>query len=153
VLRQDAVAAHDSWKAMAAALDERAGADGPSTSQVRDLLARIVDLTARFAPADTEAEDAGPVGAQEAGAEAAGAAPGRAGAVATREDALRALTEIAAYFRRSEPHSPLSYTLDEAVRRGRLTWPELLNEIVQEEGPRHAILTSLGIRPPPAPSE
>ena len=155
-LREDAAAAHQSWQAMAAALDERAGADGPSTSQVRDLLARIVDLANRFAPDETIAEspprdtEDAPVGAP---AVAGDGSPRRAGALATREDALRALAEIAAYFRRSEPHSPLSYTLDEAVRRGRLTWPELLTEIVQEEGSRHAILTSLGIRPPQPASE
>ena len=60
------------------------------------------------------------------------AASRRPGQVASREDALRALGEIANFFRRTEPHSPLSYTLDEAVRRGRMTWPELLAEVVAD---------------------
>ena len=67
-----------------------------------------------------------------------------------REDALRALSEIANFFRRTEPHSPLSYTLDEAVRRGRMTWPELLAEVVADTDARNGILTTLGIRPPAA---
>ena len=58
-------------------------------------------------------------------------------------------TEIANFFRRTEPHSPLSYTLDEAVRRGRMTWPELLAEVVADMDARNSILTTLGIRPPP----
>ena len=73
------------------------------------------------------------------------------GQVASREDALRALGEIANFFRRTEPHSPLSYTLDEAVRRGRMTWPELLAEVVADTDTRNTILTTLGIRPPPPP--
>ena len=57
--------------------------------------------------------------------------------MASREDALRALGEIANFFRRTEPHSPLSYTLDEAVRRGRMTWPELLAEVVADTNTRN----------------
>ena len=65
------------------------------------------------------------------------------GQIVSREDALRALGEIANFFRRTEPHSPLSYTLDEAVRRGRMTWPELLAEVVADtehaqHDPEHA---------------
>ena len=63
----------------------------------------------------------------------------RAGTASTsREDALRALGQIAEFFRRTEPHSPLAYTLEEAVRRGRMTWPELLAEIVADADARNA---------------
>ncbi len=156
-LRAAAASARDAWQDMATLLDERAGADGPSTTQVRDHLVRIADLAARFAPDEPVYEAAASAASLAPEGDLAGVPVPRgafAGArpIATREDALRALTEIAAYFRRSEPHSPLAYTLDEAVRRGRLSWPELLEEIVQEETSRHAILTSLGIRPP-QPSE
>ncbi len=151
-LRRDATAARDAWEGMAAAMDERAGSEGPSTSQVRDLLVRIVDLASRFAPTEAAPASAGDIVAAGDNVDgAAGEVVARsrgAGPIATREQALAALAEIAGYFRRAEPHSPLAYTLDEAVRRARLSWPELLEEIVQEEGSRHAILTSLGIRPP-----
>ena len=36
------------------------------------------------------------------------------------------------------------------VRRGRMTWPELIEEIVPDITYRAAILSSLGIRPPPS---
>ena len=71
------------------------------------------------------------------------------GQIVSRDDALRVLGEIANFFRRTEPHSPISYTLDEAVRRGRLTWPELLAEVVADMNTRNGILNMLGIRPPP----
>ena len=143
----DAWAARDAWQAMANVLDAKAGADGPSTTAVRDLLSadhrhrqalslRPMPL-ARGGRRDRRrreaAEAAAPGGAPAA---VATAAPGQ---IASREDALRALGEIANFFRRTEPHSPLSYTLDEAVRRGRMTWPELLAEVVAdtEHAQRH----------------
>ena len=84
----------------------------------------------------------------QAGGGSLGRVAAAAGQVASREDALRALGEIANFFRRTEPHSPLSYTLDEAVRRGRMTWPELLAEVVADTDTRNTILNTLGIRPP-----
>jgi type VI secretion system protein ImpA len=61
--------------------------------------------------------------------------------------------EIAEHFRKTEPNAPLSYTLQDAVRRARMSWPELLEEVVPDESTRVAILTSLGIKPPEPPSE
>ena len=155
-LLSDARAAREAWQAMAAVMDEKAGADGPSTTAVRDLLSGIADLAARYAPAEAVGDDVAVAGEVASGGATAGtsggggfaASPGQA---ATREEALRALSEIANFFRRTEPHSPLSYTLDEAVRRGRMTWPELLAEVVGDTDARNSILTTLGIRPPPPP--
>jgi type VI secretion system protein ImpA len=148
----DARAARDAWQAMADIIDARAGDDGPSTTAVRDLVSGIIEIVSRYAPADAAGtEAAAPVG--EAPATPASGVLGRIavspGQIASREDALRALGQIADFFRRSEPHSPLSYTLDEAVRRGRMTWPELLAEVVADTDTRNTILNTLGIRPPP----
>lgn len=152
--------AHEAWQAMAAAMDAKSGADGPSTTAVRKLLSDIMDIARRYAPADALAVASAPsettpeAGAEvtEAPAGAAAAAPAAAsGRVATREDALRVLVEVADFFRRTEPHSPIAYTLDEAVRRGRLSWPELLAEVVADLNTRNSILSMLGIRPPPPP--
>jgi type VI secretion system protein ImpA len=154
-LLAQARAAHDAWQAMAAVIDKRAGADGPSTTAVRDLLAGVVEVARRFAPAevaqataqtDAVATASGePATATGGGLDRIAASPGQ---IASREEALRALGDIATFFRRTEPHSPLSYTLDEAVRRGRMTLPELLAELVADADARNAILNSLGIRPP-----
>jgi len=65
----------------------------------------------------------------------------------TREDALASLNEIADFFRRTEPQSPLAYTIDEAIRRGRLSWPDLIGELVSDANVRNNILNSLGIKP------
>ena len=135
-----------------------AGADGPPTTAVRELLDEIIHIATIYAPHSAAEAEAGREGSGETAD--SGPAPGAGGLgriavspgqLASREDALRALGEIANFFRRSEPHSPLSYTLDEAVRRGRMTWPELLAEVVADTDTRNTILNTLGIRPPPPP--
>ena len=156
-LRDQARAALVAWERMATVLDEKAGAAGPSTSHVRDLLRGMLTILNRYAPPEAIAPEAADELAAEEGAPSdtpvAGAAPRAGGQIVTREGALRALEDLSSYFRRTEPHSPLAYTLEEAVRRGRLTWPELLEEVLADKGARDAILTKLGIRPPPASAE
>jgi type VI secretion system protein ImpA len=139
-LREAAVAAGEAWRHLGEALDARAGADAPPTSTVRDLLDKVAAVAGRFA-----ADKVPPLAATAPAA--AGPAPVPAGAITTREDALRALLDIAEYFRCTEPLSPLAYTLQDAVRRARMNWPQLLEEIVPDPSTRSAILTSLGIRP------
>jgi len=151
LLRDQAADAAEAWQALGQVLDRQAGADAPPTSQIRDVLVQIQDLAKRFATPETEPseEAATSVPGEAAGIVGAGTAPA-AGGLTSREDALRALAQIAEFFRRTEPLSPIAYTLQEAVRRSRMTWPELLEEIVPDVMSRSAILTSLGIRPPPS---
>ncbi len=146
-LRASARAALQCWNDMSAALDEVAGSDSPSTSRVRGLLEDILEVAGRYAP-----PEAAPEAMQEVPMEATGEAASGPGGGApppareTREDMLRDLSRIADFFRRTEPHSPLAYTLDEAVRRGRMTLPALLEELVPDAGARGNILTQLGIK-------
>ncbi len=160
-LRQDAREALEAWQQMATLLDEKASEDPPSTSTVRDMVTHVLEIANRYAPPEASAPaDGGEAGAEADGAPGVAMAGGMiagvavpAGQIASREDALRVLETLATFFRRTEPVSPLSYTLEEAVRRSRLTWPELLDEIVADRDSRNAILTSLGIRPPPPPPD
>ena len=49
-----------------------------------------------------------------------------------RNIAFHQLREIANYFRESEPHSPVSFLLEKAIRWGNMSLPELLTEMVTE---------------------
>ncbi len=154
-LRDQASAALAAWEAMANLLDEKASEEPPSTSHVRDMLRQIHAAAVRYAPApeqpaEAEAETVvdGTVVAAEGGAVAGAAGfSNTAARTVTRDDALKTLENIATWFRRTEPASPLAYTLDDAIRRAKLTWPELLEEVVPDANVRQAILNSLGIRP------
>jgi type VI secretion system protein ImpA len=146
----------EAWQAMGRSLDTLAAPDGPSTGRVLNLLRAMEEAVLKYAPAEDAAGE--PAGEAEAGGEAptegggggggGGRGGGGGGGGRSREELLRQLAEIAAHFRRTEPNSPLSYTLDDAVRRARLSWPDLLLEVVPDETTRNAILTSLGIKPP-----
>ena len=50
-----------------------------------------------------------------------------------REQVLQSLLNAANFFRITEPHSPLSYLLEKAVRWGRLTLPDLLKELIRDD--------------------
>lgn len=158
-LRAVAEAARDSrraWTAMDAKLGERFGAEAPSTRRVSEALDRIFEIGESILGAIGEAPEGGAAaGAAEAAAEGpaaegAAAAAGTAGAerkaVRTRDDAIRQLEELAEWFRKTEPHSPLAYTLTDAARRARLPLPELLAEVLPDEAARSAMLSILGIR-------
>jgi type VI secretion system protein ImpA len=150
-VRQSARACLAAWQALEAAFDTNA--EAPPMGRVRDLLEEVVGVVDRYAGSETEEIDVGTVETDgEAVGRPTGPTAGAGGRVSTREEAFRVLEEVADFFYRTEPHSPLAYTLREAVRRGRLTWSELLEEIVPDHDSRAAILSSLGIRPPP-PSE
>jgi type VI secretion system protein ImpA len=137
---------------MDTALESRFGSDAPSTRNVTALLERLTEVARRLGAVEDSAGEAEvasdtPDAPASAGGAVAATGGGAPGALRTREDALRELGRVAEFFRRTEPHSPLAYTLEEAVRRGRMTLPELLAEILPDEDTRNAMLSRLGIRP------
>jgi type VI secretion system protein ImpA len=67
--------------------------------------------------------------------------------IPTREDAFRSLLQVADFFRRTEPHSPVSYALEQAVRWGRMPLPELLQELIMDDAVRKDLFRRTGIGP------
>lgn len=139
-------------KAMSAAFDAVAGADSPSISALRELLEETSSSIRHFAADKLAAAEVTSqleeITAGDASVEGNGSAvtPARTGRYASREDALAELTRIASYFRKAEPHSPISYTLEEAVRRARMTLPELLAELSEDPAHIQRILMAAGVR-------
>jgi type VI secretion system protein ImpA len=68
-----------------------------------------------------------------------------AGPIVSRDDALRRLTEVADYFRRTEPHSPISHLIQRTIRWGNMPLPDLLKEIVKDDDVLARIWDTLGI--------
>jgi type VI secretion system protein ImpA len=154
-----ATSARADWTAFETGLEARFGADAPPTRRVGALLDRVIEVATKLGGAPEEQATPGQDGpvAEGVSAPGAGASPITgattlgiavpAGSLANREQALAALEQIASFFRKTEPHSFLAYTLTDAVRRGRMPLPELLAEVLADETARTAMLTALGIRP------
>ena len=150
-MHRGVIGALEAWRGLDAALAAVAGADAPPTGRVLELLDKLRRTAERYVPpAEAAAPQQQPVEdvAVEAAAPPSTPSPTPANHAATREEMLQQISRIAAYFRSNEPHSPLSYTLDDAVRRARLGLPDLLKEMMPDLPGRAAILSGLGIRPP-----
>jgi type VI secretion system protein ImpA len=65
--------------------------------------------------------------------------------IPSREHALIVLQEIAEFFKRNEPHSPIPYALEQAVRWGRTPLPKLLEELIPDQGGREHYCRLVGI--------
>lgn len=69
-----------------------------------------------------------------------------AGAIASRQEALRRLTEIAGYFEKTEPHSPVSYLVNRAVAWGNMPLDKWLRDVVKDDSVLAGIRETLGIK-------
>lgn len=131
-LATDAAAGLAALAALDATLDACCGRDAPGLSKIRELVRDVADyagsiVTARQALVLTARETPAPV-AQ--GREVADEAPARAvplfsNAIMSRSLAYRQLEAVAAFLRENEPHSPVSYVLEELVEWGRMPLAEL----------------------------
>lgn len=63
----------------------------------------------------------------------------------TREQVLKSLQEAAVYFRKTEPHSPISYALEQVVHWSGLSLPELLKELIDDNNSRNQFFRLTGI--------
>lgn len=146
-------------KEMSDAFDAVAGYDAPPTSALRELLETILGAIRHFAASKLEAASYDDAAAEQTVTEEVSAdgttmvsvqQVRRIDGYASREEALAEITRISAYFRKTEPHSPISYTLEDAVRRARMTLPELLAELAEDPSHIQRILLAAGIKPPEA---
>lgn len=162
-LRDNAVAlseARDQLHALQALLDPKLGEEGPSFVHAKQALADALHAVQKLARdagafAGNDVEDAEPApdmaepvaaSADDAGA-AAGTRQAPAGPLRTRAQALQQLREVAAFFRRTEPHSPVAFLADKAARWGEMPLQQWLREVVKDGGSLSHIEELLGVPP------
>ncbi len=161
-LLDDIKGCQEAFKALDDALTAKCGNDSPPTGNIRSTLGAIADMVAFVAKdrlatldASSASAEAAPAGDGTPSAAAAGggkSGPARGPGGYTRDEAFNELLRIAAFFRSTEPHSPISYTLEELVRRGRMPMPELLAELIPDATARSAFFLAAGIKPPEPPA-
>ncbi len=90
-----------------------------------------IDNATQQAPVQTQAEPAATVQSVTTESPVASQPLGQ---INNRDQAFHELRRIADYFKESEPHSPISFLLERAIRWGYLSLPELLQEITGGNG-------------------
>lgn len=155
----DLEGAIEAYNELTQLFDSKAESYSPPSSNIKSTLTEILgtvnhltkDKLALAAPAEEEVIDAETGEAVSTGATAAaGNADSIANAVvASREDAFRQLLKIADFFKKTEPHSPVSYAIEKTVRWGRMSLHELMNELLLDSQAKenYEMLTGVKLEP------
>jgi type VI secretion system protein ImpA len=67
------------------------------------------------------------------------------GPLRTRDDAVRQLAEVAAFFRKTEPHSPVSYLVERAIKWSDMSLDAWLESVIKEDSALKALRETLGV--------
>lgn len=151
VLAEHAVALDQAVAAvelLRAAIAERGGEGIASTTSLSELLTSLVKVVGLLRPsaADPLAQAGQPDEAADAeGAMVGGQVRARKDGAMNREAAIATLLEVAAFFRRAEPQSPIGDILEEIARRAGLTWAEFLTEMMPDINQRELLRERLGL--------
>ncbi|HTF90219.1 MAG TPA: type VI secretion system protein TssA [Planctomycetota bacterium] len=146
-LNDDLTQCRSEFALLCTSLDAKAASHAPPSSSIRAALDRASDAL-NFLAKGALGISEGPADAA-AGAAASANAPARSGGpVQTRDEALRALAQIAEFFRRTEPHSPVPYGIERAVRWAGLPLPSLIEELIPDSGARSDFHKLTGVQPP-----
>jgi type VI secretion system protein ImpA len=109
-------------------------------TQVKSLLA----IKRQEEPDEVPVEE-GAVDENGAAATSANGKPAASGAIQSRKDALKRLNEIADFFKRSEPHSPVSYLVQKAVKWGEMPLESWLQEVIKDQSVLLQLKETLGV--------
>jgi type VI secretion system protein ImpA len=136
------------FKALDRAMDEKFGRETPGLGELKKSLDQVKDFADKtLKEKRAEEPSAADIGAEEGGGEGT-AAPGAvaAGAIRSRQDALARLAHVADYFRRTEPHSPVSYLVQRAITWGQMPLDAWLADVIKDGGLLEAIKETLGLK-------
>lgn len=126
-------------------IDTLLGADGPGFGAGRAAVRDVADLIAPGLPKPPGM--AAPVEAQAQTMAAGMTAPlmHGDGPVQQREQALSQLRQVAAFFRRTEPHSPVAYLAEKAARWGEQPLHAWLRSVIKDDASLARLEDLLGI--------
>jgi type VI secretion system protein ImpA len=119
-----------------------------SLDAIRDLVKKLLQEKRQAEPTEEELA-AGVETTEETISEngetiTASSVAGTSGPIKSRQDALKRLSEVAEYFRKTEPHSPVSHLVSRSVKWGNMSLENLLQELVKDEGVLGQIRETLG---------
>jgi len=137
------------FQALDRAMDDKFGRETPGLGELKKSLDQVKDFADKtLKEKKAEEPSADDIGAGEAGEEGAVASgtPGTTGPIRSRQDALARLAQVADYFRRTEPHSPVSYLVQRAITWGQMPLDAWLADVIKDGGLLEAIKETLGLK-------
>ena len=147
---------NQSWEEcgqLAKTVDEKFGREAPGFLNIkkaledfRGLLEGIVKRKRELEPDPADAVAAAAAGAEGVLLAAAGPPGSVPFAPVDRSDALRRLTAVADFFRRTEPHSPVAYLVQRAVQWGQMPLEAWLREVISDEVTLARVRETLGLK-------
>ena len=132
-------------------LDEHCGTyDAPPISNIvgvlEECLGAIKHLGKDKLPSESEADIQTEGEQTTTDGNSAPAAATAGGPVQNRDGAFRQLLDIAEFFRKTEPHSPVSYLLEKTVQWGRMPLNELIGELIPDTSSREHYSSLTGVK-------
>jgi len=150
-IRDDVTQAIDTYREVGRKLDELCGInDAPPVSNIvnilTDCLGAINHIGKYKMPSEEVEGEAGGEGG-EAVAQGGGEVQAQAsGPVQNRNDAFKKLIEISEFFRKTEPHSPISYIIERAVKWGDMPLEDLMRELIPDSSSRDFYGSLTGVK-------
>ncbi len=150
LLAANVIGARDALAALAtleATIDRLLGADGPGFAAARRAIEDVLHQAQRLSPepGSTSGSDAVVTAEAKTSSGVVAQQAEFSGPLQTRSDALRQLRDVAAFFRQTEPHSPVAYLADKAARWGEMPLHAWLRAVVKDEGALAQLEEMLGV--------
>ena len=156
--RQDIEDAAAAFQSLTAAIDAACKDDPQPTSNITNTLKEIIEIfdfvagsRIKAATPDATAEQPGDDSAEESNSGTTTSAgigfnmSSSTDYLTQRRTALSTLGQVAEFFRRHEPHSPISYALEKAVKWSDMPLPDLLKELISDDQARQDYFRVTGI--------
>jgi type VI secretion system protein ImpA len=140
------------YQSLDSVMDEKFGRQTPGLGDLRKTLDAIRTLVGNIVkekriaephPGETEEVAGGEGGSGEA---ASALPPSAEGSIKARQDAFRRLTEASEYFRINEPHSPVSYLVQRAIKWGQMPLEAWLEDVIKDGLVLGSIRETLGLK-------
>lgn len=135
----------DEFQALDRVMDEKFGRETPGLGTVKKSLDSIRTLVEKLVK-EKRILEPDPVLDAQAGVTPAGeAAASLSGPLQGRAEALRQLAEVAQFFQRTEPHSPVAYLVQRAIKWGQMPLELWLEEVIKDGATLGHVKETLGI--------
>ncbi|MDH5407551.1 MAG: type VI secretion system protein TssA [Gammaproteobacteria bacterium] len=150
-LRDDVVSCLAEYRSISRMLDEHCGThEAPPTSNIINILEDTLSAINHIGKYKLPDESSNEEELDENGTPVPGSGGNKTaagGPINTRADAFKHLQDISMFFRKTEPHSPISYALERVVRWGDMPLHELMSELIPDSSSRDFYGSLTGVRP------